>query len=110
MTMTEQDKQGIIDGRNVFRDNIRAIMRGVGVDDWQAHDIIREITEWHDEGRPQVALMTAKERKAWLKTLKAPAPGCAIFGYVGGDCYTDRKGNNRPFVNDRKPCFNCKEV
>ena len=70
--MTDTEKQGIIDGRNVLRDNIRAILRGEGddLDDWQAHDIIREITEWHDGGRPQVAKMTKAERAEWLKGLK----------------------------------------
>ena len=41
------------------------------LDDWQAHDIIREITEWHDNGRPQVAKMTKAERAEWLTGLVA---------------------------------------
>ena len=55
-----------VSGRQIFRENLRAIMRGEGddLDDWQAHDIIREITEWHDAGRPQVAKMTPEDRKA----------------------------------------------
>ena len=69
--MTDQEKQGIIDGRNVLRDNIRAIMRGEAdnLDDWQAFDLIREITEWHTDGRPQVAKMTKAERNAHFQGL-----------------------------------------
>ena len=35
-------------GRQQFRDELRAIMRGEHVEGWQAQDMIREITEWHD--------------------------------------------------------------
>ena len=61
----------MVDGRNAFRDNVRAIMRGEAddLDDWQAFDLIREITEWHDAGRPQVAKMTAAERKEFFRSL-----------------------------------------
>ena len=66
MMLTEEQKEIFLQGRFTYRDNIRAIMRGEEVDDWQAEDIIREITEWHDAGRPQVAKMTLAERKAFF--------------------------------------------
>ena len=71
MMMTEQQKEIFLEGRRVFRENIKALMRGEEVEDWQAEDIIREITEWHDAGRPQVAKMTAAERRAFFKSLES---------------------------------------
>ena len=43
-----------VDSRIAFRDTIRSIMRGEQPFDAMAVDVIREITEWHDEGRPDV--------------------------------------------------------
>lgn len=63
----------LVDGRNILRDNIKAIMRGEAddLDDWQAFDLIREITEWHDAGRPQVAKMSPTERKEFFRSLES---------------------------------------
>ena len=68
----ERDREIMIEGRNAFRENVKAIMRGAAddLDDWQAFDLIREITEWHDAGRPQVAKMTAAERRAFFNSLE----------------------------------------
>lgn len=51
--MNEIDRQFYKDmGRHQLRDDIRAIMRGKEVTNSHGHDLIREVTEWHDEGRP----------------------------------------------------------
>lgn len=39
-----------------FREQVRAIMRGEGDPDAAAaHSLVREVTEWHDAGRPDMA-------------------------------------------------------
>ena len=40
------------EGRNSLREDVRAIMRGEDVDSAIAQDLLREVTEWHDAGRP----------------------------------------------------------
>ena len=42
--------------RIAFREDIRLIMRGGESTNRMSHDLIREITEWHDAGRPTAAL------------------------------------------------------
>ena len=48
---TYGDKVASYDAQYTFRGEIRAIMRGEDVDNVLAHNLIREVTEWHDEQR-----------------------------------------------------------
>ena len=48
------------DTRLAFRDTLRSIMRGNTSDDELANSIVREMTEWHDDGRPDA--ITTKRR------------------------------------------------
>ena len=55
-------------GRNDFRDAVRAIMRGEDIDslEWQPQDLIREIVEWHEAGRPTVSKPTKNKYRLYL--------------------------------------------
>ena len=57
------------DQRQEFQEHLRAVMRGHHVDDWQAEDMVREITEWHDAGRPTMAKPPPSETVAAMDHL-----------------------------------------
>ena len=65
-----------------FRDELRAIMRGERTDNIAATDMIREITEWHDAGRPTI------RKRVSMVGYRYRDGGRAEAGYMGkaGDC------------------------
>ena len=51
--MTPDNSESIFShGRRHLRETIQAIMRGVEIDDPQAHGLLEQIVEWHEAGRP----------------------------------------------------------
>ena len=65
-----------------FRDEVRAIIRGERSNNIAATDMIREITEWHDAGRPTI------RKRVSMVGYRYHDGGRAEAGYKGkaGDC------------------------
>ena len=71
-------------GRNEFRDALRALMRGETVDGWQAQDMIREITDWHDKGRPRAGEDTTTKQMLENSVKRAALRKAGV--YTGTEC------------------------
>lgn len=81
-----------------FREQIRAIMRGEGDPDAAAaHDLIREVTEWHDEGRPNAARTLAAAKAETQGRRAAMAAGTILS-------WQDSHGCRRPISCDWESC------
>ena len=69
----QDDPYPILEAKLTLREELRAIMRGEHSTNLIAHDLIREVTEWHEDGKPDLAEIRRREERAAQRRIESEA-------------------------------------